>query len=99
MRHWCRLLEAAPLGVVLVSLLWITTAAAEGSRQLVPYSTFINDMHAHRVKKATVSGSEIDATLDNGETVATIPVPAGIAAELQRYGAEYAGKLPSDSTP
>jgi cell division protease FtsH len=77
----------------------LPAAAAAGPREWVPYSTFENYLHAHRLKKATVSGSEIDATLDSGQDIATVPVPSAIAAELQRNGVEYSGSRPSDFSP
>jgi cell division protease FtsH len=99
MRHLSRLLAAASVGAVLGVAFWITAAAAEGPREWVSYSTFENYLHTHRVKSVTVSGNEINATLDDGRLIAAERVPPQIAAELQHYGVEYSGSTDFEFGP
>jgi cell division protease FtsH len=97
MRCELRLVAAGTTAGLGLALCIATAGWAAGPRESVAYSTFETELHAHRIKTATVSSNEIEATLDNGQVIVTTRVPPEIAAELQQYGVEYSGSTGSDT--
>jgi hypothetical protein len=77
MRCELRLVAAGTTAGIGLALCIATAGWAAGPRESVAYSTFETELHAHRIKTATVSSNEIEATLDNGQVNRHHPRSAG----------------------
>jgi cell division protease FtsH len=83
-------------GVLLVALLCFSFWMGSGAGpQRIPYSTFEKDIADGKVKSATVTGDEIQATLDDGSVVLTTRVAPDLAAEFDKHGVEFTGNTAS----
>ncbi|HVC50631.1 MAG TPA: ATP-dependent zinc metalloprotease FtsH [Stellaceae bacterium] len=80
------------LGLLFVILITASFWLGSGpKRDLIPYSEFEKYLAQNKVKKATVSGDQITATLDNGDLIITNSVPRALASEFEKHGIEYTG--------
>jgi cell division protease FtsH len=63
----------------------------------VPYSSFQKYLDTNQVTEANVGPDDIEATLKSGQVIVTTRVPADIAAELEKRGVQFSGKVAPDS--
>jgi len=78
--------------LALVALIAVSFWLGSGTGpQRIPYSTFEKDLADGHVKSATVTGDEIQATLDDGTVVLTTRVAPDLAAQFEQHGVEFTG--------
>jgi cell division protease FtsH len=85
-------------GVLFAALLFFSFWMGSGTGpQRIPYNAFEKDLADGKVKSATVTGDEIQATLDDGTLVLTTRVAPDLAAEFDKHGVEFTGNSASGS--
>ena len=84
------------LVAVVASSFWLASSGPQ--RERVPYSTFEKDLGDGQIKSATVTGDEIEATLQDGKVVVTTRVSPDLAAQFDRHGVEFTGYASSGSS-
>jgi cell division protease FtsH len=87
---------AALAGVVLIAQMWASAQRIAS----IPYSQFLDDLHAGKIAEAQVSGDYIEgkwkkAQTNGVDTFVTTRVAPDIAAELQRNHVKFTGEIQS----
>jgi cell division protease FtsH len=80
----------ALLAVALVfGLFWLSSNGPQ--RERVSYSAFEKALDDGQIKSATVSGDEVEATLQDGKVIVTTRVASDLAAQFAQHGVDVTG--------
>ena len=83
----------ALVGIILLQQLWVSSQAV----RTIPYSEFLDDLHAGRIADVRVSGDYLEGDWKQPEkgtrSFVTTRVPADLAAELERNHVRFSGEV------